>query len=533
YGPWLLHLDGTGRTIERVGPFAANSAGHKLPSVLAKRLINKGMEGLTVTPDGSMLVGIMQSALLNGPSVTADTAKQVAMLRVVTYRLIAGGGEAVGATHQFAYLLEVTNAAGNKLASSELTALSNSEFLVNERDGKFPSESGGANKKFWRFTLAGATDISGGDTADGLLLGGLPLEEALFGKTSAQARTTLTGAGITALVKDATPLLDLVGTLGGQYAHDKVEGVVFSGGHIIISNDDDFGINGSGTVTAKTIPGSLPLGNLPGTATGPLTTDYSQLLELDPAKLATATGTVTVTVAANSAPTIGTVADTTILEDTATGALAVTVGDAETPVDGLVLTATSDNPALLPAGGIVVGGSGAARTITLTPAANQNGHALVTVTVTDAHGGTASSTFTLTVTPVNDAPVAADGTLAAVAGVPANGTLVATDIDSATLTYAVVGAPATGTIVLDAGTGAYVYTAPAATPAGTVTFTFKANDGALNSNVATVTVTVAAAPPGEHHDDDKKKKCGRGSGVMALVLGLFALIRLGLWRRRR
>ncbi len=52
---------------------------------LANRVPNKGMEGLTVTPDGTTLVGIMQSALQQ-PDLTKKPAN-VTTLRIVTYDL--------------------------------------------------------------------------------------------------------------------------------------------------------------------------------------------------------------------------------------------------------------------------------------------------------------------------------------------------------------------------------------------------------------------------------------------------------------
>ena len=52
----------------------------------------------------------------------------------------------------------------------------------------------------------------------------------------------------------------------------------------------------------------------------------------------------------------------------------------------------------MPNANIVFGGSGANRTLTVTPAANQTGSSTITVTVSDG-SLTASSTFTLTVTP--------------------------------------------------------------------------------------------------------------------------------------
>src|SRR6185295_9988115 len=54
------------------------------------------------------------------------------------------------------------------------------------------------------------------------------------------------------------------------------------------------------------------------------------------------------------------------------------------------------NPTLVPLGNLVLGGSGANRTVTVTPAAGQSGTATITVTVSD---GTlsASNSFVVTV----------------------------------------------------------------------------------------------------------------------------------------
>ena len=103
--------------------------------------------------------------------------------------------------------------------------------------------------------------------------------------------------------------------------------------------------------------------------------------------------------AGNTAPTVSTIVNQTINQGTATGALAVTVGDAQTAAGSLTLTASAANATLLPASGISIGGSGANRTITLTPAATSNGSTLVTLTVSDGSLSSTSS-FTLNVQPV-------------------------------------------------------------------------------------------------------------------------------------
>jgi fibronectin type 3 domain-containing protein len=103
--------------------------------------------------------------------------------------------------------------------------------------------------------------------------------------------------------------------------------------------------------------------------------------------------------APNTAPTISNIVNQTINMNGNTGALAFTVGDAETAAGSLVPTKGSNNPTLVPTANIVFGGSGANRTVTVTPAAGLTGTATITVTVTDG-GSPALSTlddFTLTV----------------------------------------------------------------------------------------------------------------------------------------
>ena len=65
-----------------------------------------------------------------------------------------------------------------------------------------------------------------------------------------------------------------------------------------------------------------------------------------------------------------------------------------------------------------------------------------------------------------------------------------TDVDSATLTAALVSGPSNGALSLNAD-GSFSYT-PNADFNGTDSFTYLANDGALDSNTATVNITVNA-----------------------------------------
>ena len=78
--------------------------------------------------------------------------------------------------------------------------------------------------------------------------------------------------------------------------------------------------------------------------------------------------------AVNDLPTISDVTDKTTNEDTATAAIGFTVGDVETAAASLTVTGSSSNSTLVPTANIVFGGSGANRTVTITPAANQIRH---------------------------------------------------------------------------------------------------------------------------------------------------------------
>jgi VCBS repeat-containing protein len=129
---------------------------------------------------------------------------------------------------------------------------------------------------------------------------------------------------------------------------------------------------------------------------------------------------------------------------------------------------------------------------TYTPNPNANGTDAFTFKVSDGAVDSNVAMETVTISAVNDAPVAANGTALVNAGASVTGTLVATDVDSANLTYAVENNGAKGTATItNAGTGAYTYAASAGS-SGTDTFTFKANDGFLPSNAGTITVTIAS-----------------------------------------
>jgi len=102
--------------------------------------------------------------------------------------------------------------------------------------------------------------------------------------------------------------------------------------------------------------------------------------------------------AADTPPTISAIEDQTIVGGTSTDPLAFTIGDSHTAADSLVLTKSSSDTVLVPLANIVFGGSGASRTVTVTPAAGQDGDADIGIVVSDGVFST-TNTFLLTVLP--------------------------------------------------------------------------------------------------------------------------------------
>jgi VCBS repeat-containing protein len=102
----------------------------------------------------------------------------------------------------------------------------------------------------------------------------------------------------------------------------------------------------------------------------------------------------------------------------------------------------------------------------------------------------AAAVVNITVTPVNDAPVASDVpmTTAEDTALLLDLRNYASDIDSATLTAVIVDGPANGTLTANAD-GTFTYT-PNLNFHGADSFTYRVRDEELDSNLATVSLTV-------------------------------------------
>jgi len=110
-------------------------------------------------------------------------------------------------------------------------------------------------------------------------------------------------------------------------------------------------------------------------------------------------------VGGNLPPTISAIPDQSIPANANTGPIPFAVGDDQTPADQLTPTGASDNQALVPEENITFDGSGGNRTLTITPAAGQQGQANITVSVNDGNAASSTSFLIRVGAPVID-PIA-------------------------------------------------------------------------------------------------------------------------------
>jgi len=131
--------------------------------------------------------------------------------------------------------------------------------------------------------------------------------------------------------------------------------------------------------------------------------------------------------------------------------------------------------------------TGEAPNFTYTPNSNYNGVETFTYQVNDGALDSNIATVTITVTPVSDEPIANNVDLTTSEDTAVAVALSGTDLDGDTLAYSILTQPANGTITGEAPNLTYT---PNSNYNGVETFTYQVNDGALDSTVAIVTITV-------------------------------------------
>ena len=209
--------------------------------------------------------------------------------------------------------------------------------------------------------------------------------------------------------------------------------------------------------------------------------------------------TFTVTVnPVNDAPTLDTITNQSIPENSGSQAITltgITAGASDESGQILMVSAVSSNTSLIPDPTVFYGSPDATATLTFTPATNQSGTVTITVTVHDDGGtdnggiDTFTRTFVVTVTSGNHPPTASDVSVTTDEDTAVSVMLDAADVDGDTLSYLVLTQPTHGTL---SGTVPNLIYSPDPNYNGTDSFTYQVNDGLLDSNTATVSLTITA-----------------------------------------
>jgi hypothetical protein len=237
------------------------------PTIVTGRQDNRGFEGLTLTPDGSRLLAVLQDPLVNEGS--QNDGRRSGNVRIVAFDTATGAPIA-----QYIYQLEDlaslntrgpqatfnATAQGRNIGVSAIYALSDHEFLVLERDNRGlgiddPSAAiPVASKRVYRIDTAGASDVSGVSLAGS---NALP-------------------AGVVPVTKTLTPFLDIASALSaaGLIVPEKIEGLTVGpklndGGYLLLlGTDNDFSVTQTGAGAqfdvcfGGALPGTqVPIGN--------------------------------------------------------------------------------------------------------------------------------------------------------------------------------------------------------------------------------------------------------------------------------
>jgi hypothetical protein len=260
YGPSLLKVGPDGRAIERHVPAGTGNTSaavpqrETIPAAYALRHDNRGFEALAATPDGSRLWVLLQSPLDN-PSRKAG--KKTGNVRLLGFDPVAGTAAAehvyrLGDPADPGYLTKGAPPDDGKLCA--MATLGSAGLLVLEQD-----DVGLA--RLYAVSLDGATDTL------------RRAESGSSGPTLEQVRD-LPAAGIVPVAKrlvgDLTGLREVMAAQadGGRVRHGalKLEGLaIVDERHVLIANDDDFGVHGGGLERRRSFLWLVELGEaLPG-----------------------------------------------------------------------------------------------------------------------------------------------------------------------------------------------------------------------------------------------------------------------------
>jgi hypothetical protein len=232
-------------------------------------------------------------------------------------------------------------------------------------------------------------------------------------------------------------------------------------------------------------------------------------------RVTTTVNQITVVGEANTPPTVSPKPLPTqkIAKNSSTAPLALTVGDKETAAGSLKISFSSSNPTIVPVANIVLGGSGANRTVTVT-AANATGTVNIGIVVTDTGNPALTDATVLTVNVVEEVIENTPPTISAIANQ-------STDVDKATaaigftvgdtqtapgqlIVTATSSAEAVAIALGGSGASRTITLTPSGGFSGTATIAVTVSDGELTASTSfQLTVIKLIASPDDFNGDGR------------------------------
>ena len=268
YGPSLVHVSKTGQVLSRVVPASVTAdivddAGYpvvgRLPEVLKHRKLNRGIESLAISPNEDALYFAMQSPLANP---NADAYKNSRHLRVLKYALNGDGslGDQLGEwSYEMDWPQTFASPDGTGDVSTKLSDVKVSEMLAVGDDDLVVLERISKTTKLYRISLQGADNIMG----QAVSYDTVSVNESDQRKTLEEV-FDLAAVGARPVTKHLV-FNSLTDMPEGSQLSDKVEGLaLLDKTHLLMINDNDFGIAGAGSqITILPIGERLTEGDLP------------------------------------------------------------------------------------------------------------------------------------------------------------------------------------------------------------------------------------------------------------------------------